>query len=75
MFTQLFLNIVLFAVTVTLIAARASGIKTLLLQAAAHLFVGGLIVAAWFMRKETKYYLYLAIILTVAEVICFFLVK
>ena len=49
---------------------RAVGFKDAIFQACAHLLVGGLF-GAWLARRDDRYYLYLAIALTVVEVVAF----
>ncbi len=70
-------HLFLIAVSILLVLARFHGIKTEAFQAAAHLWVGGLIVA-WFMgtdKQARKIYGWLVIGLSVAEVTAFILTK
>lgn len=78
----------LIVATTAIGAARAEGLKALWFQAIAHLFVGGLF-GAWFASQRVKYfesldtiamsrdpfYFFFALVLTIVEVACFFLVK
>jgi hypothetical protein len=64
-------------IAVALAALRIAGHKSEAFQAAAHLFVGGLLTAGWVADKSRfwpstwKFYTWLAIALSVVEVACF----
>ena len=60
-------------IAIVLGVLRIHGIKHEAFQAAAHLYVGGLL-GAYFSGKN-KEFLWIAIGLSVLEVVCFFLVK
>ena len=60
------------AVSIALIALCAAGIKHEAFQAIAHLWVGGLL-GAW-LAAAGREFLWLAVGLSIAEVVCFFLV-
>jgi hypothetical protein len=66
------LTVCLVIAAVALGLLRAAGVKSVLFQANAHLFVGGLI-GAYAVGRD-KLYLWLAVALSVVETICFFLV-
>lgn len=75
------MNAALFFVGVVLGVIRATGHKTQFFQAMAHLYMGGLIAAWWIGRDTLPYYgwlpLYgwLVVVLSIVEVICFFVFK
>jgi hypothetical protein len=59
----------IYVIAVILTGIRLYGITHIAFQAAAHLYVGGLI-AAWYNNRKSKH-LYLAIALSVLEVAAF----
>lgn len=67
------MEMLLVAIAVALGGIRIFGIKSALFQAVAHLYVGGLF-AVYFKTWE-RFYLYLALGLTLLEVVCFLLLK
>lgn len=54
---------------------RVFGEKGQAFQAAAHFYVAGLIVAAYYDKKNRVHFGFLAVALTVLEVVCFFTLK
>jgi hypothetical protein len=65
--------ITIWAVSVAMAVARAMGEKAQWFQAAAHLWVGGLVVAAFASSGRSRWTCAFAVIgLTIVEVYCFF---
>lgn len=65
--------VILYAIAVLLSLLRATGHKSQSFQAAAHLFVGGLL-GAYFDGWNTGF-LIIAVVLTVVEIVCFFALR
>ena len=65
-------NLILLSLSLLLAALRVYGVTHQSFQAAAHLFVGGLIVRAWYERKTTAGYwsVVLSVGLSAVELAC-----
>lgn len=67
----------IFLLAVVIGMLRVLGIKHIAFQAVAHLFLGSLLTTSYWKWKDKigQFCFYTAIVLSILEVICFFLVK